>query len=455
MKCHVVQRRLLALEDPHRPQAELRAHLARCPACRAWQRELVELEQRVPLLDVPPSDAKARLIERVLAGAVGPRREKPAGRPTLSLRTAGARRDVARRKVAAAMALLVPLAAAVLVMVVANWPSSSTPSPSSSPVVVNPLLGKLLKHDLSLARRTAKLDHRLNTLADMAGDLQGETKALVEAGGADDLKALADCYGQVLHEGIGQVGSSALAEERKAVAIQLWKAKGHLDDLAETVSEERGRQHLQSMAKAAEKAAQALEREVAHAGAPAPAGGWGLAFAGAPLARRGVLPASVPAALLAALSEARPPAAEPSSADRARSFGRDRGLIVQLVAGGVSLANQSDPLLRARCCNGLVKSLAAEIGKAARQREGTRVGELGLHLRSLLVDGVGENLSQARAHKRGSADEEAARKVENETDGFLTQLDRDLQGVERMEGLDKAQEAIHAWKDQREPTPEP
>src|SRR5207253_1093674 len=52
MNCEACQRRLLASEDPEAPAAEVRAHLAGCPACRRWQRQLLRLERHVPLLPV-------------------------------------------------------------------------------------------------------------------------------------------------------------------------------------------------------------------------------------------------------------------------------------------------------------------------------------------------------------------------------------------------------------------
>jgi hypothetical protein len=66
MSCDVTRRNLLNAERPDRPPAALRPHLAECPSCRDWLHNLTELEARVPLLPVPPSDAaKARLLKQL------------------------------------------------------------------------------------------------------------------------------------------------------------------------------------------------------------------------------------------------------------------------------------------------------------------------------------------------------------------------------------------------------
>ena len=66
MKCKVVQRRLLSSANPEQVPADLCAHLARCRACREWHNELVLLERHIPLLPVPSSNGKARVMHRLL-----------------------------------------------------------------------------------------------------------------------------------------------------------------------------------------------------------------------------------------------------------------------------------------------------------------------------------------------------------------------------------------------------
>ncbi len=66
MSCEATRRDLLSAERPDRPPPALRPHLAGCPACRDWLRQLVELEARVPQLPVPRSGAaKARFLQQL------------------------------------------------------------------------------------------------------------------------------------------------------------------------------------------------------------------------------------------------------------------------------------------------------------------------------------------------------------------------------------------------------
>ena len=82
MKCQAAQRRLLEAEDPALPPEKVRHHLAACPACRQWQRRLVQVERHVPLLPVPAgSGPPADLLQRLERAA-----SQPAPRPVLRFR---------------------------------------------------------------------------------------------------------------------------------------------------------------------------------------------------------------------------------------------------------------------------------------------------------------------------------------------------------------------------------
>src|SRR5438094_7547159 len=70
MSCANVRRCLLQAEHPDRPPASVQQHLARCAACRKWQRRLVRLEQNVSCLPVPRSQVKADLLQQVLSTAI-------------------------------------------------------------------------------------------------------------------------------------------------------------------------------------------------------------------------------------------------------------------------------------------------------------------------------------------------------------------------------------------------
>jgi hypothetical protein len=66
MKCKVVQRRLLAITNPERVPAGLRDHLAHCSVCREWHYHLILLDRHIPLLPIPPSNGKTKLMRRLL-----------------------------------------------------------------------------------------------------------------------------------------------------------------------------------------------------------------------------------------------------------------------------------------------------------------------------------------------------------------------------------------------------
>jgi hypothetical protein len=465
MNCTIMQRRLLALEDPRRPPPELQAHLVRCPACRAWQRQVIEMEERVPLMPVPPTTAKARLIARVLAGTALPKQEKPVTRPTLPLRHLSRQRDRDYQKVALVAALAFGLIMyAVFVPLSRERPSE--PASGTQPAH-DPLLAKLLKHDLQLAHWPGDQPppQRLRTLTDLAGDLEDETKALAEAGTDDDLEALARSYGQVLHDGIEQVARDLDARPaQQDVARRLREASAKMARLADTAPEERAR-HLHAMADAAGQVGRSLQGEAPQTSAPwqSRRASQGLSTQYSVLSTqysvlatpyglgRGPLPACISAAALLAVAQAQVPAAPSAQAEQAQHFRRNRGLIEKLVTGGVRLAREKDPVQRAACCNGLAQSMADEMRQAATEREGARVAELGYHLQELLRGGIADNLHDARQHiPLGSAEERNLEEVKAQTLDFLKSLENDLQRTSEIEGVGKARRDLQPWKERVE-----
>jgi hypothetical protein len=101
----------------------------------------------------------------------------------------------------------------------------------------------------------------------------------------------------------------------------------------------------------------------------------------------------------------------PKNADAARllRFQRDQDLIEQLVDGAVDLADEPDPLRRAKRCNELADQVAQEIRRAGVSRDGARAKELGGHLRVLLESGVADNFR--KAHGTGEGQPASQRKI--------------------------------------------
>ncbi|HEY7307758.1 MAG TPA: hypothetical protein VH643_00220 [Gemmataceae bacterium] len=132
MNCTVIQRRLLSAEQPEQPAAEIKSHLAQCPACRAWLRRLVQIERQIPLLPVPPSTAKAELLRRLLGPAPA-----DVARPALAelprdwrSALAPGPKERGLRKLSIAFAL----AASLLIFALAwwSWPHDKTVPPAVS-----------------------------------------------------------------------------------------------------------------------------------------------------------------------------------------------------------------------------------------------------------------------------------------------------------------------------------
>jgi hypothetical protein len=162
MNCTAIQKRLLACEQPDFPPPEVREHLADCAECRSLQQRVVQLEQHINRLPVPPSTGQAAFVRRFLAGEETPR---PAvRRPTPRLT------EKVRRKVAVAFALAASLA--VFALGWWTWPQVEPTSPPvverRSPSVHQELLEK------ALAAHTP--GERVQRLADLAEQWQAEAQ---------------------------------------------------------------------------------------------------------------------------------------------------------------------------------------------------------------------------------------------------------------------------------------
>ncbi|HXG09512.1 MAG TPA: hypothetical protein VNK04_06955 [Gemmataceae bacterium] len=216
MKCKTVQTCLLGLERPDRPPPDAAAHLARCAVCQEWQQRLLQLEQAVPLLPVPPSAGKSRLLARIRAAppawpVVSPPRGPAAPEPPW------VRHERRLRRLALASALT----AALVLIAVGLWvwryavetPGAPRPAPAE-----DALLASLMRRNVKLATATTPRQ-RLETLAELANDLQGETRALAPVASADpaDLDELALLYRRVVREGILVQAQALPAADRPAV----------------------------------------------------------------------------------------------------------------------------------------------------------------------------------------------------------------------------------------------
>ncbi len=115
-------------------------------------------------------------------------------------------------------------------------------------------------------------------------------------------------------------------------------------------------------------------------------------------------------ALLAAGTRADVPAPEPGPAEALRHLRRDLALVEGLVQGGIDLAAEDDPLIRASYCNRLADRLTRALREAVTAKDPERVAELGLGLRGLLETGVAGNILKARP--RLTLDPQGAQKLQ-------------------------------------------
>jgi hypothetical protein len=263
MNCELVQRRLLNLEDASHVPPDVRAHLASCGSCRDWRSHLVQLERHVPLLPVPVSRGKKRLLRRLLHSAENERRETAPALSTLAsvLPALPASPDPAPARTSVTVPALASGLAAALVLAVVGWwlwsgrvdaPATSTPNEKPA---VDPLLASLLQRDLRLAQANTPRE-RIEILADVADDLRGETRTLAQASALRELTALATLYHRVVNDGIVQQAKVLPPSQRRAVlnhiADRLARTATMIEQLAQRTETEYARP-LRTIAETARK----------------------------------------------------------------------------------------------------------------------------------------------------------------------------------------------------------
>jgi hypothetical protein len=184
MNCELVQRHLLTSEKPEQPSPEVRRHLAECPSCRVWLRQLTQLEQQLPLLATPPSQRKAEVVrlilhapEPVALNGTGPDylRRWPFVTPA---------RDRGLLKASVAIAM----AAALMVFALGAWlwQHQLTTLPGA-----DPLASHRAERDRRL-REAPTTRAKVETLAELMDDVHQQ--ALAARNDADQLAQLAKFY---------------------------------------------------------------------------------------------------------------------------------------------------------------------------------------------------------------------------------------------------------------------
>jgi hypothetical protein len=253
MKCDDLRKRLLALERPDRPAADLRSHLARCEACRRLQSRLVGLERAVPRIPVPASQRRVAFVASLLDPTPQPQPaddhslDPPVVATTLSIPRAPQRgdrfqrRDRGLRKLALATGLAAGLVLFALCWSVwqkveaVNEQRTAARFVPRKPTAADPLLASLMKRDVTLARAHT-VRERVEALAGIADDLQGEICTVARAMASKDLDELAQLYERVLREGLLRQAAQLSPQEKPAIleplAGRLSLAAGQLEEIS-------------------------------------------------------------------------------------------------------------------------------------------------------------------------------------------------------------------------------
>jgi hypothetical protein len=197
---------LLSAEQPDQPAAEIKGHLAQCPACRAWQRRLVQIERHIPLMPVPPSTTKDEFLGRIL-GTPPSEAPQPAvvERPPIAERPPVWRSSLAsgpKERGRQKLSLAFSLAATLLVFALVWW-AWPHPTPPQS-VAVHPtqqqLDQKKLEERLARVLHVETAQERLVKLADLAEEVHGEARKMMD--NAERLDQWARFYVRVVSENL-------------------------------------------------------------------------------------------------------------------------------------------------------------------------------------------------------------------------------------------------------------
>jgi hypothetical protein len=206
MNCDAIQHALFSLLRPDQPPAIVQTHLAQCPVCRACHERLLQMERQLPLLPVPPSNAKAKLLRQLReeTGAPGAETIPLHGWPGESR---GERLWRLRERAKQKLALAAALAAALVLFAVgwAVWQHQLQTLATSETVSVETLATQLRTREPSLAddlARAATPKDRVEVLARAADRLLERAYLLQFSADREELATLAELYGDVLGQGL-------------------------------------------------------------------------------------------------------------------------------------------------------------------------------------------------------------------------------------------------------------
>jgi hypothetical protein len=214
VNCDTIHRRLLSLERPDQPPADVRGHLASCPACRAWHRRLVDLESQASHLPVPPPRQKTAFLERLRNGAgvdTAPtllRFDPP--RPRLE----STQRERGRQKMAVAVALAATLLLVTLAVLL--WTRGGTPpAPTPPGPTISPLADRLEKSARWALAKTPR--QRLEVLSDLADEVHDNARKIAQGDSLKEIDKEVRLYREIIDRMTSTEARELKRDERVAV----------------------------------------------------------------------------------------------------------------------------------------------------------------------------------------------------------------------------------------------
>lgn len=208
MTCDLAHERLLAQPAGSRPDGDIAAHLADCPACAAMAMQLRKVDALVanlPVVDSTP--AKAAFLASFTTGTTIRPAAKPVWLPILKNPT---------------VRTVLALAAVLLIAVgLSSFVPRSDPRQTDLAKTKHQLLDRAVVFAVDHARQPSAAK-RMQSSTAFAGDLLAEVRGVYQVATPDDLdtiRALSDLFAKTLREGVVVPSSepgSANPLERKA-----------------------------------------------------------------------------------------------------------------------------------------------------------------------------------------------------------------------------------------------
>jgi len=267
MDCRSVQNQILGLPDPRELSPVLRQHVLTCKGCREWAQLAARLEGVLEQLPVPaaPGEKKETMLGDLMAAEpVIQTMPEPAARPGFGTTVLQFLRTNATYVGGLAAAVLV-----VVGIVRTMWPGTPTPKPEMVKTHKHPLLEKLAREDVAMARADtpAKKLEVLNRMAAIIANDQDGARGMAHIASGAELKQMAGWYESVVKSGMMKRAEDLqgqptvpLAEKKKLLEALAGKLGAEAAETEKMAAEARqdARQALERIAGAAREGEKAL-----------------------------------------------------------------------------------------------------------------------------------------------------------------------------------------------------